>query len=322
MEILFGVAGLIAAVFVVVFGGRGIVDMARGISERRRAKQAAAGNGAPGTDEGAQPVEAAGPPTATYDPPPEPDPIYRRTFVGRDAELDTLHKAFDEAVAGRGSIRRDQATLCDLNLDLGEAYLPIDPGRALEHVAPEAFRLAEAIEDGERASHACRIAFESGVQYRGYGYAGSGGYSEWAERADVHARAGTVDRVNADTFMGFNLLGRRDIPAAHARLIRAIELAFDLDDGDTLFHSASAALQFLQAPKYRAVRAQWAARLATRSRAGVRSDRLAPYLMLSAFLTLDTGDRPAAARIWGELRDLGERTGDTYSVLFGPRRDR
>ncbi len=35
MEILFGVAGLIAAVFVVVFGGRGLVDLVRGASERR-----------------------------------------------------------------------------------------------------------------------------------------------------------------------------------------------------------------------------------------------------------------------------------------------
>ena len=34
----------------------------------------------------------------------EPDPVYRRTFVGRDAELKQLHDGFDEALAGHGSL--------------------------------------------------------------------------------------------------------------------------------------------------------------------------------------------------------------------------
>ena len=36
------VSGIVAAVFVVIFGGRGLVDLARGASERRRARSAAA----------------------------------------------------------------------------------------------------------------------------------------------------------------------------------------------------------------------------------------------------------------------------------------
>ena len=36
MEIVFGIAGLVAAVFVVIFGGRGLVDLVRGMSERRK----------------------------------------------------------------------------------------------------------------------------------------------------------------------------------------------------------------------------------------------------------------------------------------------
>ena len=38
MEILFGVAGLIAAVFVVIFGGRGLVDLVKGAREPKRAE--------------------------------------------------------------------------------------------------------------------------------------------------------------------------------------------------------------------------------------------------------------------------------------------
>ena len=36
MEIYIGAIGAIAAVFVVIFGGRGLIDLARGYSERRR----------------------------------------------------------------------------------------------------------------------------------------------------------------------------------------------------------------------------------------------------------------------------------------------
>ena len=35
MEIVIGIVGSIAAVFVVIFGGRGLVDLARGMRQRR-----------------------------------------------------------------------------------------------------------------------------------------------------------------------------------------------------------------------------------------------------------------------------------------------
>ena len=38
MELYVGAIGAIAAVFVVIFGGRGLIDLVRGISERRRAR--------------------------------------------------------------------------------------------------------------------------------------------------------------------------------------------------------------------------------------------------------------------------------------------
>jgi hypothetical protein len=255
-----------------------------------------------------------------------PDNLAKAVLYGRMAAQQAMAifaygevtRLLEQTIKVQGVLdRRDEATLCDLHLELGEAYLPIDPGHALEQVAPEAFRHAEATGDNERASHACRIALESALRYSGYQIAWSQTYSDWADRADTYARASTTDRVNADTFTGFALMGRRDIPAAHVRFPRAIQLAFELDDGDALFGAGALALQFLQAPKFRDLRVQWAERLATRSRAGVRSDRLAPYLTMSAFLALDQGDRAVAERIWGELRDLGDRTGDSYSVLAG-----
>lgn len=45
MEIVIGIVGSIAAVFVVIFGGRGLVDLARGMRERRSQPSASWGLG-------------------------------------------------------------------------------------------------------------------------------------------------------------------------------------------------------------------------------------------------------------------------------------
>lgn len=111
MELYVGAIGAIAAVFVVIFGGRGLIDLVRGYSERRRARLAPT-DGSPSAE---QPTRAAVADTVAIEarelaePTPavplvEPDPVYRRTFVGRDAELKQLHDGFDEALAGHGSL--------------------------------------------------------------------------------------------------------------------------------------------------------------------------------------------------------------------------
>ncbi len=96
------IVGIVVGIFVVIFGGRDLVDLVRGAKEKRQ-------SGAPTTE--APPADAAGdgPEAVVSAPapaivPPALDPVYRRTFAGRDAELDTLHKAFDEALEGHGSL--------------------------------------------------------------------------------------------------------------------------------------------------------------------------------------------------------------------------
>ena len=42
MELFVGVVGVVGVVFVVIFGGRGLIDLVRGYSERRQARQALA----------------------------------------------------------------------------------------------------------------------------------------------------------------------------------------------------------------------------------------------------------------------------------------
>ncbi len=111
MEILALGIGSIAGIFVIIFGGRGLIDLVRGYAERRRARQTP-GNHAPIEAEevaGRAAVTVAAETREATEPTPavpvvEPDPVYRRTFVGRDAELKQLHDAFDEALSGHGSL--------------------------------------------------------------------------------------------------------------------------------------------------------------------------------------------------------------------------
>ena len=91
MELYVGAVGIIAGVFVVIFGGRGLIDLVRGYSERRRGRVALADDLSPpstATPITVQAHETAEPTPAV--PLVEPDPVYRRTFVGRDAELKQL----------------------------------------------------------------------------------------------------------------------------------------------------------------------------------------------------------------------------------------
>ena len=105
MEIVIGVVGATAAVFVAIFGGRGLVDL---FQSRRRSRAAADNAPQPDTAVGVldtpPPAPSTPSPAREFQAPPEPDPIYRRTFVGRDVELDALHKAFDEALDAHGSL--------------------------------------------------------------------------------------------------------------------------------------------------------------------------------------------------------------------------
>ena len=56
MELYVGAIGAIAAVFVVIFGGRGLIDLARGYAERRRSRSTA-GNAVSATPRLAQTQE-------------------------------------------------------------------------------------------------------------------------------------------------------------------------------------------------------------------------------------------------------------------------
>ena len=60
--------------------------------------------------------------------------------------------------------------------------------------------MAESLDDSERVSRACQLALMALNQY-GAVMAGTPEYGHWAEKADRHAKPGTVDRVYADLWL-------------------------------------------------------------------------------------------------------------------------
>jgi len=91
----------------------------------------------------------------------------------------------------------DKAKRCDLLLELGDAVQPAgDPERVFTTVAEEAYTLAVALQDGDRACRACARALGS-VHAAGGGanFANGPHYRSWALRFEEHARPGTREWV-------------------------------------------------------------------------------------------------------------------------------
>ena len=133
----------------------------------------------------------------------------------------------------------DKAKRCDLLLDLAKSLGPAgDPLRVMEHVAPEAFTLAEALIDGPRASSSSMAAIQASMRYSNGALMDTPEFVEWAQRADRYAAPGTRERVYADfALSGIEMYSGR---MGEARRIteRAMATARQLDDPETTFHNS------------------------------------------------------------------------------------
>ena len=213
----------------------------------------------------------------------------------------------------------DKAKRCDLLLDLEDALLPAGEGeRAAETVAPEAFALAEALDDGARAARACWTA--AWGLFRTFGESVFE-KSEWVERMDRHAAPGTRERVLADISLSA-VAGREGRSGEATALMRgAVDLARRLDDPDLLAISSALLLLQAKAPQHRQERWRLAQELAGRSRAGVSPFSLGAMLVWCGYVYLEHGERARAEEFWEELADLAERTRDTQVLLWSLARD-
>ena len=211
----------------------------------------------------------------------------------------------------------DRARRCDLLLELGRALLPTENvSRVADAVAPEAFALAEALADGGRASRACRIATE-GLR-RTIGGTGiiASEFRRWAERADHYAAPGTIDRVHADLMLA--RVARQfggDNTESLALTRRALELARQLDDPETLFDVVRQYAGNLRAPQHQEERQRLMEEFVGWSREGVNAGTLCQVLGNNIYVLLEMGDRARAEALVRELGELGERTRDNQPLV-------
>ena len=214
----------------------------------------------------------------------------------------------------------DRALRCDLLVDAGQALT--DAGQArrvLDEVAPEAFRLAEALADDERASAVCRLAMAAVVVESSTVGLSTPEAIAWAERADRWAPPETAARVWADTFRGVQGFHRERWYDGIPYLTRALALARRLDDPETLWWAAWLWLGFAMAPQHADAQLGLAEEFAARPRGGVTSRTLAYALAWIAAAFLTRGLRQRAEVVWRELEELAGRSEQSLVQLFALR---
>jgi tetratricopeptide (TPR) repeat protein len=208
----------------------------------------------------------------------------------------------------------DKLKRCDLLLALGDAMLPMDnPRRLAETVAEEAFVIAEGMADSPRALRAALQAAEALLSTPGYAADVSVMREEWVDRADRHARPGTIERVYADCYLGVSTIPRSR-EQGHEHLRRAMELALTLDDEGAFFAAAAWALNNLNALRDRELMGRVIDEVLVRPREGIRSRDLSICLSGLGGVLFERGERERAEATWRELEQLVERTHDVTST--------
>jgi serine/threonine protein kinase len=207
---------------------------------------------------------------------------------------------------------------CDLLLALGQVILPgEEPGRALNTAAPEAFRLAEDLGNPARAARAAVLALEASIRAGGSGNLNftSPSFSEWCQRADKYAAAGTRERIYADVCLGLHVIAIGDPGGGHVFLRRAIEAVSKSKDNGAFFMAVSWAINRLAALRDRPLRRYIAEEALRRSRQGARTIDVGTCLGFCAEFFLYRADRETAEKSWRELIELAERTRDVTLKL-------
>lgn len=210
----------------------------------------------------------------------------------------------------------DRTKRCDLLLALGDALGPAGESlRAAEDVAPEAFAVAEALNDHRRAFRASLLATMTLRRYGSFTIFGTPAFREWAERADRYAEPETVERVWADICVAQVHRGSEERATSWEINWRAVELARKLDDARALYAAADLLLAAGMFTGHEDDQLQVAQDVAQRPRTGVGPPTLDRFLMNAGAIFMESGDRSRAEELWRELDELAGHSHDP-SVLI------
>ncbi len=212
----------------------------------------------------------------------------------------------------------DRAKRCDLLLALGDALMPAgEPQRAAGEVSEEAFTLAEALGDRERASRACRTALTALRQYGAAAITTTAVYRGWAERGDRYAAPDSVDRVYVDVEMSFIAGADRQWGQGRTLKAKSLELARRLGDVDALWYAAFGILggPGYNTPDHYHELLELTEEFAQRPRAGVSARTLGMVLRYCGLHMLASAERRRAEELWQEANTLAERTQEPRGLI-------
>jgi class 3 adenylate cyclase len=217
----------------------------------------------------------------------------------------------------------DTSKRCDLLLSLGDAMLPREePLRLIDVAIEEAFALAEALSDVQRAGRAAIIACEACYRVTGTAPAVVPAgqvpvkhrFWEWSARAQQYASAKSVESVYADVYSGVSHQQQNLPTQAFDFLRRAIHTALELDDPAAFFAAAGHA-GILRTFQDHDLRRQVAEEVVARPHASIRSADLVLSLMYAGRDYLERGDRATAEACWREAGLITEHTGDKSNTI-------
>ena len=216
----------------------------------------------------------------------------------------------------------NKAKRCDLLIALGEALMPAgDSLHVYEDVAPDAFALAEAIGDDDRASRVCSLAVDAGWRYSAGVAVQEPEFGVWADRFDRLATPGTSHRVLADLAMSMMYL-QRDTGEVWRLRKRALDLSRQLGDSHLFVMIASMIFGNSWAPQHERERLDLArevgGKYVTMQSGTVRDwpnlfGGVNIRFLVNAYLQM--GERAKAEELWGEMRERATRTHDVNLIM-------
>jgi tetratricopeptide (TPR) repeat protein len=210
----------------------------------------------------------------------------------------------------------DKARRCELLLTLGEALLLAgEHRRVVSTEAPQAFSLAEAIDDRKRASQACLLAMRGLSMYFSILMA-SPEAAQWAARADRYAEPETIERAWADAMLGYVATSGGSWREGAGLFGRALDSARRLGDPDTYLGIAGFWFWVVGAPQHEEEQLRLAEEVVEQSRAGVNVLIVGLALWGVVHTFLQFGQRRRAEDIMAEIRALAERSGQRYLLIL------
>ena len=220
-----------------------------------------------------------------------------------------------------GSGQAPAAKRCDLLLALGEAMMPAgEPLTVYEQVAPDAFALAESLDDHDRSSRICQLAVEAVLRSSLGFLAREPEFLTWAERADRFAAPGTRHRALADEAMSMVRLTMGDRGQAWVLRQRALELARRLSDDQAFLWIAGSIIRSDWAPQHEEERLELAREVADKYFETGKGRKLTQWEdqgLLSALAIAfgAMGDRVRVMKFVNEYKESAERTQDPNALL-------